>query len=52
MGLTDQIVFPEIRIDDVQFVHGMDVTFNIANSTDEMSLALMSEFGFPFKPAS
>ncbi|MCI0652116.1 MAG: 50S ribosomal protein L5 [Planctomycetes bacterium] len=49
MGLTDQVVFPEIKIDDVEFVQGMDVCFHIVNSNDELSLALMGEFGFPFK---
>ena len=51
MGLADQIVFPEIRIDDVEFVQGMDITINVRNSDDEKSLALLTEFGFPFKHA-
>ena len=49
MGLTDQIVFPEIKIDDVEFVQGMDICFQINNSNDEQSLTLLKEFGFPFR---
>lgn len=49
MGLADQIVFPEIKIDDVEFIQGMDVCFQINNSNDEQSFALLSEFGFPFR---
>lgn len=51
MGLTDQVVFPEIKIDDVEFTQGMDVCMTIKNSNDEQSLALLTEFGFPFKAA-
>ncbi len=49
MGLVDQFVFPEIDIDDVQFVQGMDICLNIRNSNDVRSLALLTEFGFPFR---
>ncbi len=49
MGLTEQIVFPEISIDDVEFVQGMNVTLTIRNSSDEESMALMEFFGFPFR---
>ena len=49
LGLTDQIVFPEIKIDDVEFVQGMDVAIRIENSDDEKSFALLTEFGFPFR---
>ncbi|MFQ5653114.1 MAG: 50S ribosomal protein L5 [Planctomycetota bacterium] len=49
LGLADQVVFPEIRIDDVEFVQGMDITFDIVNSDDERSLYLLTEFGFPFR---
>ena len=45
------MVFPEINIDNVEFVQGMDVCITIRNSTDEQSLALLTEFGFPFKTA-
>ena len=49
MGLVDQIVFPEIRIDDVEFVQGMNITIGIKNSNDEQSRALLTDFGFPFR---
>ena len=49
MGLADQIVFPEIKIDDVEFVQGMNICFTVKNSDDEKSLALLTEFGFPFR---
>ena len=49
MGLTDQLVFPEIKIDDAEFIQGLNVCFTIATSDDEKSLFLMREFGFPFK---
>ncbi len=49
MGLSEQIVFPEISIDDVEFVQGVNITFTIKNSTDEESLALLDMFGFPFR---
>ena len=49
MGLTDQLVFPELRIDDVEFLQGMNVCITIRNSDDEKSHFLLSEFGFPFK---
>ena len=48
-GLTDQIVFPEIKIDDVEFVQGMDICLRIEMSDDEKSQALMTGFGFPFR---
>lgn len=49
MGLTEQIVFPEISIDDVEFVQGLNITLTIKNSSDEESQALLESFGFPFK---
>jgi len=49
MGLADQVVFPEINIDRVEYVQGMDICFTISNSDDEKSLALMKGFGFPFR---
>jgi len=49
MGLTDQLVFPELRTDDVEFLQGMNICITITNSDDEKSHFLLSEFGFPFK---
>ena len=49
MGLQDQLVFPEIRIDRAEFMQGMNICFTFDNTDDEKSHFLMSEFGFPFK---
>ncbi len=49
LGLTEQLVFPEIKIDDVEFPQGLDITLTIDRSNPERSLALMEMFGFPFR---
>lgn len=49
LGLSEQIVFPEISIDDVEFVQGMNVCMTVHSSSDEESLALLGHFGFPFR---
>jgi large subunit ribosomal protein L5 len=49
LGLSEQIVFPEISIDDVEFVQGLNITVTVKNSTDEESLALLDLFGVPFR---
>lgn len=49
LGLTEQIVFPEIDIDTVEFVHGMDITFVITGNSDEQSRELLSLLGMPFR---
>jgi large subunit ribosomal protein L5 len=49
MGLSEQIVFPEINIDKVEFPQGMNITITIRNSTDEQSFELLRLFGMPFK---
>ena len=49
LGLSDQFVFPEINIDQVEFPQGMDVTIVIRNSTDEKSMELLKLFGMPFR---
>ncbi|HAK94790.1 MAG TPA: 50S ribosomal protein L5 [Planctomycetes bacterium] len=49
LGLTEQTVFPEVELDSVEFVQGMDVTLSIINSNDEASAALLEQFGFPFR---
>ena len=48
-GMKEQLVFPEINIDDVKHINGMDITIVTSASTDEEAKALLSEFGFPFK---
>ena len=49
MGLREQMVFPEIEVDKVQFVQGLNITMTIDRSTDEASRALLESFGFPFR---
>lgn len=49
LGVTEQIIFPEINIDKIAKINGMDITFVTSASTDKESLALLKEFGLPFK---
>jgi large subunit ribosomal protein L5 len=49
MGITEQIIFPEIDIDKVGKVTGMDITFVTSANTDEEAMELMKEFGLPFR---
>ena len=49
MGITDQAVFPEVDLDKIEFQQGMNVTIVIQNSDREKSLALLGEFGMPFR---
>lgn len=48
MGVTEQIIFPEINIEKVNKINGMDITFVTTASSDEEAKALLKEFGFPF----
>ncbi len=48
MGIKEHIIFPEIDIDKVNKIFGMDITFVTNTSSDEESKALLKEFGFPF----
>lgn len=48
MGITEHIVFPEIDIDKVNRIMGMDITFVTSADTDEEAKALLDLFGFPF----
>ncbi len=48
MGVKEQIIFPEINIEKVNKINGMDITFVTNAKSDEEAKALMSEFGFPF----
>ncbi len=48
MGIKEQIVFPEIDIDKVNNITGMDITFVTTAKTDEEAKALLDSFGFPF----
>jgi len=49
MGITEQIIFPEIDIDKVSRVTGMDITFVTSADTDEEAFELLKAFGLPFK---
>ena len=50
MGVSEQLVFPEVRVDKVQFQQGMNIAFVIKNSrSDEESRWLLEAFGFPFR---
>ncbi len=49
LGITEQIIFPEIDIDKVNKILGMDITFVTSAETNEEGLALLKEFGMPFK---
>jgi large subunit ribosomal protein L5 len=49
MGITEQIIFPEIDIDKVPKITGMDITFVTTAKTDEEAMELMKEFGIPFR---
>jgi len=52
LGVTEQIIFPEISIDKVNKISGMDITFVTTAQTDEESYELLSAFGMPFvKPS-
>lgn len=48
MGLTEQGVFPEINMAEVNFTHGMNINFIVSNSNPEMSRFLLGELGMPF----
>jgi large subunit ribosomal protein L5 len=51
MGVTEQIIFPEIDIDKVNRITGMDITFVTTAQTDEEAYELLKELGMPFKNA-
>ena len=49
MGITEQIIFPEIDIDKISKIMGLEITFVTTAGTDEEGFALLKEFGIPFK---
>ncbi len=49
LGVTEQIIFPEINIDKVNKIAGMDITFVTSAKTDKEAKSLLSELGLPFK---
>jgi large subunit ribosomal protein L5 len=49
LGVTEQIIFPEINIDQINKIMGMDITFVTTANTDVEALELLKQFGLPFK---
>ncbi|MAN26268.1 MULTISPECIES: 50S ribosomal protein L5 [Mesonia] len=49
LGITEQIIFPEINIDRVNRISGMDITFVTTAETDKEAKSLLTELGLPFK---
>lgn len=48
-GITEQLIFPEIDIDKVSRINGMDITIVTTSKSDQEAFALLKEFGLPFK---
>lgn len=49
LGITEQIIFPEMNIDKINRINGMDITFVTSASTDREAKSLLTELGLPFK---
>ncbi len=49
MGVPEQIIFPEVNIDKINKINGMDINFVTTANTDREAFALLREFGIPFK---
>src|SRR5690606_9710513 len=49
LGVTEQIIFPEINIDKINKITGMDITFVTSAENDVEALELLKQFGLPFK---
>jgi large subunit ribosomal protein L5 len=49
MGVTEQIVFPEIDYDKIDALRGMDITITTTAKTNEQGRALLEAFNFPFR---
>ena len=49
LGITEQIIYPEINIDQVKKINGMDITFVTSANTDKEAKSLLGELGLPFK---
>ncbi len=48
LGVKEQIIFPEINVDKIDRISGLDITFVTSANTDEEALALLKELGMPF----
>ncbi|HEB13151.1 MAG TPA: 50S ribosomal protein L5 [Actinobacteria bacterium] len=51
LGISEQLIFPEIDYDKIEGVHGMDITVTTTAEDNEAGFALLKAFGFPFKEA-
>tara|TARA_B100001250_G_scaffold324610_1_gene288198 strand:+ start:239 stop:790 length:552 start_codon:yes stop_codon:yes gene_type:complete len=49
LGVKEQIIFPEIKVDEIKKITGLDITFVTSANTDKEGLALLTELGLPFK---
>ena len=49
LGITEQIIYPEINIDQVKKINGMDITFVTSADTDKEAKSLLEQLGLPFK---
>ena len=49
LGIKEQIIFPEIKVDEIKKITGMDITFVTSAKSDEEGLSLLKELGLPFK---
>src|SRR6476620_5591746 len=49
LGIKEQMIFPEINYDEIESIHGMDITFVTSATRDDQAFALLNELGFPFR---
>jgi large subunit ribosomal protein L5 len=49
MGIKEQMIFPEINYDEIESIHGMDITFVTSTNKDDQAYALLKELGMPFR---
>jgi large subunit ribosomal protein L5 len=49
LGIKEQMIFPEIDFDKVEKIHGMDITIVTNAGRDDLAMALLREFGWPFR---
>jgi large subunit ribosomal protein L5 len=49
LGIKEQMIFPEINYDQVEQIHGMDITFVTTTNKDDQAFALLRELGMPFR---
>ena len=49
LGVKEQMIFPEINYDEIESIHGMDITFVTSTNKDDQAFALLKELGMPFR---